>query len=290
MVLEWTRITMVFFLFCCFELPQAYSGRDWDVDMQIDVTSLQTLAEEYNSTVWTAVPANAGPDAQPRDYLLDVNPYWMERVHGDGLNFIDARFIDTTNGLYVDITALTELDPTNLPNVVSCKNYHNYNLNDLYPLRETLFEGTLAKVPYNYKTILAEEYGQRSLILADFNGYILHLSELALINSYVWSRDKSQWVPKREAKSPYRINSLPSTPSTRVIPEDELPYYEDPASPVIPEEPEVLSHLPPPHHSQSSSSNIEIEELPSDKIDTPTSGKGNILTTLKDYLTLFWRN
>jgi hypothetical protein len=147
------------------------NSRDWDLDMQVDVTSLQTLAEEYNGTVWTAVPSNAGPNAEPRDYFLDVNPYWMERVHGDGANFIDARFIDTRNGLYVDITGLTELDPANLPNVVSCKNYHNYRLEDIYPLRETLFEGTRAKVPYNYKTILAEEYGQRSLILANYNGY-----------------------------------------------------------------------------------------------------------------------
>jgi phosphorylcholine metabolism protein LicD len=57
-----------------------------------------------------------------------------------------------------------------MPNIVSCKNYHNYRLEDIYPLRETLFEGTKAKIPYNYKTILSEEYGQRSLILAQYNG------------------------------------------------------------------------------------------------------------------------
>jgi hypothetical protein len=145
--------------------------RDWDVDMQIDVTSLQTLAEEYNQTMWTAIPSNGGPNAEPRDYFLDVNPYWVERVHGDGANFIDARFIDTRNGLYVDITALTELNPETSPNVVSCKNFHNYRLEDLYPLRETLFEGTKAKIPFNYKTILADEYSQRSLVLANYNGY-----------------------------------------------------------------------------------------------------------------------
>jgi len=145
--------------------------RDMDVDMQIDVMSLQTLAEEYNGTVWTAVPELESGDGEPRDYLLDVNPYWLERVHGDGANFIDARFIDTRNGLYVDITALTELDPVNLPNIVSCKNYHNYRLEDIYPLRETVFEGTTAKVPFNYKTILQDEYGVRSIVLAVFNGY-----------------------------------------------------------------------------------------------------------------------
>ena len=139
--------------------------------MQIDVASLQTLAEEYNSTVWTAIPAGPGPDAEPRDYLLDVNPYWMERVHGDGANVIDARFIDTRNGLFVDITALTELEPVNHPNIVSCKNYHNYRLKDIYPLRESVFEGTTAKVPFNYRSVLSQEYGPRSLSLANYNGY-----------------------------------------------------------------------------------------------------------------------
>jgi LicD family len=146
--------------------------RDDDVDMQIDVMSLQTLAEEYNQTVWTAIPSTAGPEAQPRDYFLDVNPYWLERVHGDGSNFIDARFVDTRNGLYIDITGLTELDPRKLPNIVSCKNYHNYQLDDLYPLRETVFEGTKAKVPYKYQFILAAEYGRNCLVRANFSGYV----------------------------------------------------------------------------------------------------------------------
>jgi len=167
LVLERTDVTMV----CVLLFKTNY--RDWDLDMQVDVTTLQTLAEEYNSTVWTAVPSNAGRNAEPRDYHLDVNPYWMERVHGDGANFINARFIDTRNGLYVDITGLTELEPNNLPNIVSCKNYHNYRLEDIYPLRETLFEGAKAKIPYKYKTILDEEYGANSLVQANYNGYDL---------------------------------------------------------------------------------------------------------------------
>ena len=166
-VLERTFIALVIVI----ELWRADFTRDMDVDMQIDAASLQILAEEYNSTIWTAVPVLAGPDGKPRDYLLDVNPYWVERVHGDGTNIIDARFIDTRNGLYIDITALTELDPVNMPSIVSCKNYHNYRLEDIYPLRETIFEGTRAKAPYNYKAILADEYGRRSLVLAVYHGF-----------------------------------------------------------------------------------------------------------------------
>jgi LicD family len=240
--------------------------------MQIDVVSLQTLAEEYNSTVWTAIPSTAGPDAEPRDYFLDVNPYWVERVHGDGANFIDARFIDTRNGLYVDITALTELDPENRPNIVSCKNYHNYRLEDIYPLRESVFEGTKAKVPYNYKTILAEEYSQRSLVLAVWEGYY---PVLDIINiRYVWVKSMSEWIPRRNAKKPFSMHSLPSTPPTRVISDNELPYYES--------APEIAN---------THTSSIPIEELPPDRIDAPQlSSKGGIFTTFWEYLTLFWRN
>jgi hypothetical protein len=169
LVLEWTYSTLVYLKTPNF-LIGANSSRDWDVDMQVDVTTLQTLAEEYNATVWTAVPSTARLDAEPRDYLLDVNPFWVERTHGDGANFIDARFIDTRNGLYIDITGLTELDPIRSPNIVSCKNYHNYELDNIYPLRETMFEGTKAKVPFNYKTILADEYGEQSMLISSFNG------------------------------------------------------------------------------------------------------------------------
>jgi len=237
--------------------------------MQIDVLSLQTLAEEYNSTVWTAIPSNAGPGAEPRDYFLDVNPFWVERVHGDGANFIDARFIDTRNGLYVDVTALTELDPENRPNIVSCKNYHNYRLEDIYPLRESVFERTIAKVPYNYKTILAEEYSQRSLVLAAWEGY--HPVRYIINIRHVWDREISEWIPKNEAKKVYRMHSLPSTPPTRVIPDNELPYYE--SLPLTADTP---------------TSSIPIEELPADRIDTPLLSKGGIFTTFWEYLTLFW--
>ena len=107
-------------------------------------------------------------------------------------------------------------------------------------------------------------------------------------NSYVWNKDNSEWVPKRQAKAPYRIHSLPSTPRTRIIPEDELPYYEDSSSSFIEDDPVILGDPPHRQPSSSTSSAVHIEELPSDKIDTPRSGKGNILSTFWDYLTLFW--
>ena len=93
---------------------------------------------------------------------------WMERDHGEGFNVIDARWIDIESGLYIDITALSEKHADTLPGVLSCKNDHRYKVQDLYPLRETVFEGVPANVPQAYERILEEEYGRKSLVLTKY--------------------------------------------------------------------------------------------------------------------------
>jgi hypothetical protein len=93
-----------------------------------------------------------------------------ERSRGDGMNIIDARWIDIRNGLYIDITGLSELDPINNPGIVSCKNDHNYRLADLYPMRESMFEGVPARIPYAYDKLLVEEYQEKALTLTEYEG------------------------------------------------------------------------------------------------------------------------
>jgi hypothetical protein len=105
-----------------------------------------------------------------REYLLDVNPWIWQRERGDGMNIIDARWIDVRNGLFIDITGLSETHPGDQPGVWSCKNYHRYHTAELYPMRETMFEGVVAKVPYSYDKILVDEYQVSALINTDFNG------------------------------------------------------------------------------------------------------------------------
>ena len=105
-----------------------------------------------------------------REYLLDINPAFVERERGDGYNIIDARWIDVRNGLYIDITGLTETHPDVQPGIWSCKNYHRYRTGDLYPLRNSMFEGVPAKIPYAYDSILTEEYRAEALVSTDFNG------------------------------------------------------------------------------------------------------------------------
>ncbi len=107
-----------------------------------------------------------------RTYLLDVNPAIDERDRGNGNNVIDARFIDTTTGLYIDITGLSETHPEDQPGIWSCKNYHRYHTTDLYPMRETVFEGVTAKVPYAYARLLTQEYTEKALVVTEYEGYV----------------------------------------------------------------------------------------------------------------------
>jgi hypothetical protein len=99
-----------------------------------------------------------------RTYLLDVNPWSKQRDPGDGANIIDARWIDTKHGLYIDITGLSEVYPEQKPGIWSCKNFHDYRVRDLYPMRESIFEGVPARIPYAYDQILIEEYRAQALV------------------------------------------------------------------------------------------------------------------------------
>ena len=88
------------------------------------------------------------------------------------MNIIDARWIDLRNGLFIDITGLSETHPDTNPGIWSCKNYHRYHTSDLYPMRETVFEGVVAKVPYSYDKILIDEYQEKALVVTEYEGHV----------------------------------------------------------------------------------------------------------------------
>ncbi|KAF2003085.1 hypothetical protein P154DRAFT_544102 [Amniculicola lignicola CBS 123094] len=151
---------------------------DWDMDTQVSSATLQHLGEKYNNTMNTYV----SEDGQTkREFLLDVNPWIWERERGDGMNIIDARWIDTRNGLFIDITGLSETHPDTAPGVWSCKNYHRYHTTEIYPMRESMFEGVPAKIPYAYDKILVDEYNQKALVVTEYEGHI-------------WSAPDKEWV------------------------------------------------------------------------------------------------
>lgn len=150
---------------------------DWDIDTQVSGPSLMYLGKHFNGSIYDYTSADSDPDLTPvveRQYLLDVNPAIIERDRGNGNNVIDARWIDIRNGLYIDVTGLSETEPQIAPGVWSCKNLHHYKTTDLYPMRESMYEGVVAKVPYAYDRILAEEYQEKALVVTDYEGYAFH--------------------------------------------------------------------------------------------------------------------
>jgi hypothetical protein len=139
------------------------------MDTQVPDTTLYRLGAAYNQTRHKYI----SPDGETkREYLIDVNPWIWERVRGDGMNVIDARWIDVRNGLFIDITGLSETRPDTHPGTWNCKNHHNYQTMQLFPMRETMFEGVSARIPYAYDQILTEEYGESALLSTQYNGYM----------------------------------------------------------------------------------------------------------------------
>lgn len=163
---------------------------DWDIDTQVSGETLAYMAAHLNRTTYhyssdsyTSSTHIARGEVVQRDYLLDVNPWSWQRSRGDGMNIIDARWIDLRNGLYIDITGLSELSPGEEPGIWTCKNKHRYRTRDLYPMRESVYEGVPAKIPYAYDKILLEEYREKALVLTEYEGH-------------VWNEQQRLWVKK----------------------------------------------------------------------------------------------
>jgi len=125
-----------------------------------------------------------------RDYLLDINPHCRNASTADRYNVIDARWIDVATGLYIDITTLRPHDDvagvTATANntstsastgdadddrLLSIKDGHAYATTDIYPLRDSLFEGTPCRIPAAYARLLEREYGAHALTDTAYHGY-----------------------------------------------------------------------------------------------------------------------
>ncbi|KAK8087341.1 LicD family-domain-containing protein [Apiospora phragmitis] len=170
---------------------------DYDLDVQVTTTTLHYLAKHFNhtlhtytdrdgeskdnnndsnkNTTTTTTTTTTTQKPKAKQYLLDINPYYAEASRQDGRNVIDARWIDTSNGMFVDITGLMEqrfadtLGPA--PGLWSCKNYHHYATTDLWPLRRSEFEGVAASVPYGFDPVLRGEYGAKSMRATVWQGH-----------------------------------------------------------------------------------------------------------------------
>ncbi|KAK7208551.1 LicD family-domain-containing protein [Myxozyma melibiosi] len=171
---------------------------DVDVDIQMFVRSMQQLANGFNDTVYTFT----NETGHTLKYYIDVNPYYVYRSRSNGMNVIDGRFIDMQTGLYIDMTALAEADPIRHPNIVSCKNNHKYLIDDLVPLRRTVFIGKPVYIPYEYEKVLQKEYSRRALTNGRFQ-------------KYVFSVGLQKWIPEAQFNKEHRPwNDIGRGPAT----------------------------------------------------------------------------
>ncbi|KAI8799308.1 LicD family-domain-containing protein [Cladochytrium replicatum] len=131
---------------------------DTDLDFQVPVQSLATL---------TGLNMTRSPDKR---YVLEVNPHSAFRIHQHH-NVIDARWIDTRTGLFLDITALSITMPMetyrNNANSgfarVACKSTHQYEDYEISPLVLTTLEGAKVWRPARPLTLLRREYSEYSM-------------------------------------------------------------------------------------------------------------------------------
>jgi hypothetical protein len=154
---------------------------DSDVDVQMSESSMDYLARYYNMTIhhYRLPGVSKG-----RDYMLEVNPHYLNGSIKDWLNVIDARWIDTESGLFIDITTLRRNETVD--GNMYCKDKHHYRAKDIFPLRESNFENTPVKIPYAYAELLEEEYGPKALTQKNFENHFFDAEKMEwLPNGYV---------------------------------------------------------------------------------------------------------
>ncbi|KAI9848571.1 MAG: hypothetical protein M1837_007240 [Sclerophora amabilis] len=166
---------------------------DSDIDVQISESTIQFLANYYNMTTYHYQTPEL-PDG--KEYMLEINPRFTHREHDDTSNVIDARWIDTDTGMFIDITAIRKFDSNPDNGEVRAKDKHIYKVKDLFPLRDTYFENVPVKVPYAYTEVLKKEYGEKSLTKADFKDHL-------------FNAETKEWEPKPKVSEEHKIPSPP---------------------------------------------------------------------------------
>ncbi|KAL2871069.1 putative C6 transcription factor [Aspergillus lucknowensis] len=151
---------------------------DNDLDVQISEPVIHFLADYYNMTEhhFDIADVEGG-----RTYLLEINPNYVIRSKSDKANVIDGRWIDTSSGLFIDITAVRADDArreNGEPGALMCKDRHNFDESEIWPLRNSYFEDVPAKIPYAYTKLLQDEYGSKALSTTTYQGNSLAIMSL----------------------------------------------------------------------------------------------------------------
>lgn len=159
---------------------------DSDLDVMVSEKSLHFLASYHNMTMHRfRLPGQK----RTRTYLLEINPHYHES-DVDEENRIDARWIDTEMGLFIDITTLRRDRSADEDDAMMIKDKHHYSLDNIYPLRESTFEGIPAWVPFAYPDILSEEYGNEALSGTNHE-------------HHRFDGEKQSWIPQKTLTSKF---------------------------------------------------------------------------------------
>lgn len=144
---------------------------DTDIDVQVSMHTIEMLATYFNMTEYHYQLPGGGKGT----YLLEINPNWVNGGIEDRFNRIDGRWIDTDTGLFIDISTVRPdllRRAQGVEGALMVKDKHHYLERDIFPLRDSFFEGIHVKVPFEYMPLLAEEYGEKCFTETNFEGYV----------------------------------------------------------------------------------------------------------------------
>lgn len=98
---------------------------DNDLDVQVSEAALWFLWDNYNLRQHEFTLE----DGSKRSFVLEINPNFKRRHRNDRFNVIDARWIDTSSGLFIDVTAVREdfkASAEGTTGVLRCKDRHTF--------------------------------------------------------------------------------------------------------------------------------------------------------------------
>lgn len=100
-------------------IPKLFQILPWDsdIDVQVSAPTIHFLASYYNMTLHKY---------KGRNYLLEINPHYVNSSSTDYYNTIDGRYFDTDTGLFIDITTLWAKSGQVFR--LSCKDGHEYEV------------------------------------------------------------------------------------------------------------------------------------------------------------------
>ncbi|KAF2666158.1 hypothetical protein BT63DRAFT_51279 [Microthyrium microscopicum] len=199
---------------------------DSDVDVQMSQSSMRYLADYYNMTMhhYKFKDGTIGG----KDYLLEINPHYINGSTTDVLNVIDARWIDMSTGLFIDITSLrrnTTAEAAGIPGMMMCKDKHHYREKDIFPLRVSTLEGVPVRIPHAYTELLEEEYKPISLTRVDFEGHHFDRDEMEWLPYGDWQKKQQQLKAQavREQENNEQAPAPPAPPAPPAAPTTQTP-------------------------------------------------------------------